>query len=182
MQAVMGTRFPKGDLAFRKMVLTNHGMAYMFSGSQKASSFVKYRKKRDSFFEKLASFLHTVINEKVRSLWNSPRFLVKWSPDYTFMPWFLLHGGPSEAGDCNHPPPKMATAKNATSGKATFDHVIGIGSLRILACEQVLDIANPWYSNGRSSRDSLASRGTRIFQRKAGDSIERGRWLTTKYF
>ena len=84
------------------------------------------------------------------------------------------HGGPSEAGDCSHPPPKMATAENPTSGKATFDHVIGTGSLRFLACEQVLDIANPWYSNGRSSRDSLASQGTRIFQREAGDSIERG--------
>ena len=54
-----------------------------------------------------------------------------------------MHGGPSEAGDCSHPPPKMATAKNASSCKATFDHVIGIGSLRFLACEQVLDIANP---------------------------------------
>ena len=93
-----------------------------------------------------------------------------------------MHGGPSEAGDCIHPPPKMATAENPTSGKATFDHVIGTGSLRFLACEQVLDIANPWYSNGRSSRDSLASQGTRIFQREAGDSIERGGWLTTKYF
>ena len=51
----------------------------------------------------------------------------------------------------------------------------------ILACEQVLDIANPLYSNGRSSRDSLASQGARIFQREAGDSIERGGWLTTKY-
>ena len=83
----------------------------------------------------------------------------------------LIHGGPSEAGDCSHPPPKMATAKNASSCKATFDHVIGIGSLRFLACEQVLDIANPWYSNAQSSRDSLASRGTRIFQREAGDSM-----------
>ena len=81
------------------------------------------------------------------------------------------HGGPSEAGDCSHPPPKMATAKNASSCKATFDHVIGIGSLRFFACEQVLDIANPWYSNGRSSRDSLTSRGTRVFQREAGDSM-----------
>ena len=81
------------------------------------------------------------------------------------------HGGPSEAGDCSHPPPKMATAKNASSCKATFDHVIGIGSLRFLACEQVLDLANPWYSNGRSLRYSLASRGTRIFQREAGDSM-----------
>ena len=68
----------------------------------------------------------------------------------------------------------MATAENPTSGKATFDHVIRTGSLRFFACEQVLDIANPRYSNERSSRDSLASRGTRIFQREAGDSIERG--------
>ena len=88
--------------------------------------------------------------------------------------WSQEHGGPSEAGDCSHPPPKMATAENPTLGKATFDHVIGTGSLRFLACEQVLDIANPRYSNGRSSRDSLASQGTRIFQREAGDSIERG--------
>ena len=87
----------------------------------------------------------------------------------------VMHGGPSEAGDCSHPPPKMATAKNASSCKATFDHVIGIGSLRFLACEQVLDIANPWYSNELSSRDSLASRGTRIFQREAGDSMARDR-------
>ena len=93
-----------------------------------------------------------------------------------------INGGPSEAGDCSHPPPKMATAENPTSGKATFDHVIGTGSLRFFACEQVLDIANPRYSNGPSSRGSLASQGTRIFQREAGDSIERGGWLTTKYF
>ena len=51
-----------------KLVLTNHSMAYMFSGSQKASSFVKHLKKRASFFEKLASFLHTVVNEKASSL------------------------------------------------------------------------------------------------------------------
>ena len=55
-------------------------MAYMFSGSQKASSFVKHLKKRASFFEKLASFLHTVVNEKASSLWKLARFLVKWSP------------------------------------------------------------------------------------------------------
>ena len=66
----------------------------------------------------------------------------------------------------------MATAENPISGKATFDHVIGTESLRFFACEQVLDIANPRYSTGRSSRDSLASQG--IFQREAGDSIERG--------
>ena len=53
----------------------------MFSGSQKASSFVKHLKKRASFFEKLASFLHTVVNEKASSLWKLARFLVKWSPD-----------------------------------------------------------------------------------------------------
>ena len=52
----------------------------MFSGSQKVSSFVKHLKKRASFFEKLASFLHTVINEKASSLWKLARFLVKWSP------------------------------------------------------------------------------------------------------
>ena len=51
-----------------KSVLTNHSMAYMFSGSHKASSFVKHLKKRASFFEKLASFLHTVVNEKASSL------------------------------------------------------------------------------------------------------------------
>ena len=55
-------------------------MAYMFSGSQKASSFVKHLKKQASFFEKLASFLHTVVNEKASSLWKLARFLVKWSP------------------------------------------------------------------------------------------------------
>ena len=49
----------------------------MFSGLQKASSFVKYLKKRASFFEKLASFLHTVVNEKASSLWKLARFLVK---------------------------------------------------------------------------------------------------------
>ena len=66
-----------------KSVLTNHSMAYMFSGSQKASSFVKHLKKRASFFEKLASFLHTVVNEKASSLWKLARFLVKWSPGPT---------------------------------------------------------------------------------------------------
>ena len=45
------------------------------------------------------------------------------------------HGGPSEAGDCSHPPPKMATAENPLSRKATFDNVTGRGSLRFLACE-----------------------------------------------
>ena len=55
-------------------------MAYMFSESQKASSFVNHLKKRASFFEKLASFLHTVVNEKASSLWKLARFLVKWSP------------------------------------------------------------------------------------------------------
>ena len=52
----------------------------MFSGSQKASSFVKHLKKRASFFEKLASFLHTVVNEKASSLWKLAHFLVKWFP------------------------------------------------------------------------------------------------------
>ena len=56
------TRFQKSELAFVKSVLTNHSMAYMFSGSQKASSFVKHLKKQA--FKKLASFLHTVENEK----------------------------------------------------------------------------------------------------------------------
>ena len=45
------------------------------------------------------------------------------------------HGGPSEAGDCSHPPPKMATAENPLSMKAIFDNVIGRGSLRFLVCE-----------------------------------------------
>ena len=40
------------------------------------------------------------------------------------------HGGPSEAGDCSHPPPKMATAENPLSRKATFDNVIGRWSLQ----------------------------------------------------
>ena len=57
-----------------KSVWTNHSMAYMFSGSQKASSFVKHLKKRASFFEKLASFL---VNEKASSLSKLARFLVK---------------------------------------------------------------------------------------------------------
>ena len=54
----------------------------MFSGSQKASSFVKHLKKWASFFLKLASFLHTVVNEKASSLWKLARFLVKWSPGF----------------------------------------------------------------------------------------------------
>ena len=57
-------------------------MAYIFSGSQKASSFVKHLKKRASFLEKLASFLHTVVSEKASSLWKLARFLVKWSPEF----------------------------------------------------------------------------------------------------
>ena len=44
----------------------------------------------------------------------------------------------------------MSTAENPTSGKATFDYVIGHGSLRFLACEQILDIANLSYNNSRS--------------------------------
>ena len=80
----MRARFQKSELAFVKSVLTNHSMAYMFSGSQKAISFVKHLKKRASFFEKLASFLHTVVNEKASSLWKPARFLVKWSPEGDF--------------------------------------------------------------------------------------------------
>ena len=41
---------------------------------------MKHLKKRASFLEKLASFLHTVVNEKASSLWKLARFLVKWSP------------------------------------------------------------------------------------------------------
>ena len=87
------------------------------------------------------------------------------------------HGGPSEAGDCSHPLPKMATVENPLSRRATFDNVIGSGSLRFLACEKVLDIANLSYNNGQSSRANTASRSTRIFRQEAGDSIERGGWL-----
>ena len=131
---------------------------------------------------RFANFCHLLIVGQEASLAHRPHSRQAWSD----CPWphhavaadqppvnhdSSWHGGPSEAGDCSHPPPKMATAKNACSCKATFDHVIWIGSLRFLACEQVLDIANPWYSNERSSRDSLASRGTRIFQREAGDSM-----------
>ena len=126
------------------------------------------------FWQKNTPVLFVLIGEKVIQLhfWDStPVF--PWPTDIqlTENRVSIKHGGPSEAGDCSHPPPKMATAKNASSCKATFDHVIGNGSLRFLACEEVLDIANPWYSNGRSSRDSLASRGTRIFRREAGDSM-----------
>ena len=81
-------RFQKSELAFVKSVLTNHSMAYMFSGSQKASSFVKHLKKGARFFEKLASFLHTVVNEKASSLWKLARFLVKWSPGHNMSPTF----------------------------------------------------------------------------------------------
>ena len=41
-----------------------------------------------------------------------------------------FHGGPSEAGDCSHPPPKMATAENPTSGTDIYDNVIGRRSLQ----------------------------------------------------
>ena len=54
----------------------------------------------------------------------------------------LRHGGPSEAGDCSHPPPTTATAKNPTPGEAAFDHVAGHGSLWFLACKHVSDRAN----------------------------------------
>ena len=112
-----------------------------------------------------------IINHMLRKVWDEI--------NYPFIKFngCTIHGGPSEAGDCSDPPPKMATAENPTSGKATFDHVIGTGSLRFFACEQVLDIANPRYSNGRSSRGSLASQGACIFSerqvtrsKEAGDS------------
>ena len=51
---------------------------------------------------------------------------------------------------------KMATAKNQTPGEAAFDHVVGHGSLWFLACEQVLNKANLWYSNVRSPRVRMA--------------------------
>ena len=38
---------------------------------------------------------------------------------------YQYHGGPSEAGDCSHPPLKMATVENPTSGKDIFDNVLG---------------------------------------------------------
>ena len=87
------------------------------------------------------------------------------------------HGGPSDAGDCNHPPPKMATAENPTSGKAAFDHVAGHGSLQFLAYEQVLGSANLWNSNLWSLRVRMVKRGTGIFRREAGGLIKRGGWL-----
>ena len=52
-----------------------------------------------------------------------------------------------------------------------FDNVIGRGSLRFLACEKVLDIANLSYNNDQSPRARTASRSTRIFRREAGDSM-----------
>ena len=60
------------------------------------------------------------------------------------------HGGPSEAGDCSHPPPKMATVENLTLGETAFDHVAGHGSLRFLACKHVSGRANLWCRNVRS--------------------------------
>ena len=51
------------------------------------------------------------------------------SIDENFHP---IHYWPSEAGDCSHPPPKMAMAENLTSGKAAFDFIVGHGSLRFL--------------------------------------------------
>ena len=41
----------------------------------------------------------------------------------------LMHPQWPVAVDCSHPPPKMATTENPTSGKAAFDHVAGHGSL-----------------------------------------------------
>ena len=65
----------------------------MFSGSQKASSFVKHLKKRASFFEKLASCLHTVVNEKASSLLSE---MIPWGPfhkrfSFTFWAWWKFH-------------------------------------------------------------------------------------------
>ena len=82
-----------------------------------------------------APFSHGILMADVRTIWLPPNY---------------YHGGPSEAGDCRHPPPKMATAENPISGKGAFNHVAGHGSLSILACEQVLDMVNLWYRNGRS--------------------------------
>ena len=45
-----------------------------------------------------------------------------------------LHGGPSVAGDCSYPPPKMVTAETLTSVTAAFDHVAGHGLFRFLTC------------------------------------------------
>ena len=87
------------------------------------------------------------------------------------------HGGPSEAGDCSHPPPKMATAENPTSGKGTFDNVMGRGSLRFLACEKVLDISNLSHNNDQSPRARTASGSTRIFgERQVTRPKEAGDW------
>ena len=79
------------------------------------------------------------------------------------------HGGPLEAGDCSHPPPKMAAAENLTRSDAAFDYVAGHGSLWFLTCKYVSDRANLWYRNVRSPCVKIALRSTRIFRREAGD-------------
>ena len=93
------------------------------------------------------------------------------------IPGTFSHCGPSEAGDCSHPLPKMETAENPTPCEAAFNHVAGHGSLRYLARQQVSDRANLWCSNVWSPCIRMAQRRTRIFRREAGDLIERGGWL-----
>ena len=61
----------------------------------------------------------------------------------------------SELSGC-HPPPKMATAENPTSCKATFYHVIRHASLQVLTCEQILDIPNSSYNDKEQPNGALA--------------------------
>ena len=62
-----------------------------------------------------------------------------------------------------------ATAESPTSGKVAFDHVAGLGSLGFLACKQVLDRANLWYSNVWSLRVRIVYYGAFAFSGGRGD-------------
>ena len=92
------------------------------------------------------------------------------SIDEHFQP---IHGGPSEAGDCNHPPAKMATAENLTSGKAAFYYIAGYGSLRFSACKQVLNRVTCYavifghYASEWSNRTLAFSCGKQVTSSKA---------------
>ena len=126
-----------------------------------------------------------------RSTWTNPDSLcptkdIPWKLDQDFFfQNFVNWEARSAIGSSwqQSPTSKMATAGKPTSDKAIIYHVIGQGSMRFLASEQVMDIPNLSYNNSRSPRARTAWRCTRILggrrltrSKEAGDSTTKHSW------
>ena len=84
------------------------------------------------------------------------------------------HGGPSEAGDCSHPPHKMATAKKPASRWGRFWPCCRRWIVVILACKQVLDRANLWYRKPSGALAFFGGGGWLDQKRRVTDGWEAG--------